>query len=111
MSGLSRLGRRPVPFPVRFWSKVAVAGPDDCWEWQGAIGSTGYGNLDIDGSTVKAHRVSHLLTHGPIPPGLYVLHSCDNRRCVNPNHLRIGTAQDNADDRRIRGRGRKLTAA
>lgn len=83
----------------RFWDKVKKS--DGCWEWQGAVGSHGYGNF-YDGTKYwTAHRYSHFMNKGDI--GLFVLHSCDNKRCVNPAHLRSGTAKENTADMVKRG--------
>lgn len=87
----------------RFWAKVDGRGPDDCWEWQGAT-AEGYGLFIVWGHPTRAHRVAWEFTHGPIPAGLLVLHSCDNPPCVNPAHLRIGTDADNTADMHARGR-------
>lgn len=99
----------------RFWSKVNKDGsiPEHrpelgpCWEWQGACDSSGYGSKDINHKIVSTHRLSWTLVHGDIPDGFYVCHSCDNPNCVNPKHLWLGTSQDNALDRSIKGRNRK----
>lgn len=96
-----------------FWYKAKTAGPDECWVWHGMRDRYGYGRVSIpmpnrDGKTrilVGAHRVSQMLNSGePIPPGMIVLHSCDNPPCVNPAHLRVGTHLDNAADKFSRGR-------
>ena len=86
-----------------------------CWEWTGAMLKTGYGAIrDDEGKTARAHRFSYELHKGPITARRLVLHSCDNRRCVNPAHLRLGTHSDNMLDaierKRIKmGRRAKLT--
>lgn len=76
-----------------------------CWEWQWGLDSHGYGQMKLNGSSFRAHRASWIKHNGPIPEGLNVLHSCDNRRCINPDHLFLGTHQDNMDDRENKGRG------
>lgn len=75
-----------------------------CWLWIGALSPNGYGVFGGAGS--KAHRRSYEYHKGPIPSGLWVLHSCDNRACVNPSHLRTGTRRDNIDDMVRRRRNR-----
>ncbi len=92
----------------RFWSRVAItANPDKCWEWQGLVdGPMGYGKTQITTPTGKirsAHRVAYYLVSG-VMPKLHILHSCDNPKCVNPNHLREGTSHDNKQDAVSRGR-------
>jgi len=78
----------------------------DCWEWRVARGAGGYGGICIKGKNYIAHRVAWLLFRGEIPNGLLVLHKCDNRRCVNPDHLFLGTHLDNARDKIAKGRDR-----
>ena len=96
-------------FTKRFWSKVVIKGEDDCWEWQNATQSRGYGSLGIGkkGRTGLAHRVAYFLAYGDFPDGLCVLHKCDNRKCCNPNHLFLGTNQDNVDDKVSKARQAK----
>ena len=85
----------------RFWDKVDKSG--DCWEWQGATAS-GYGRIYFNGKYDGAHRVSLLLSGVDIPSGMCVLHTCDNKLCVNPDHLRIGSQSDNIKDMYEKGR-------
>lgn len=77
-------GRRPVE--ERFWEKVKKA-EHGCWKWIGAINSHGYGHLVVDGKYVRAHRLAFELHCGPIPTRKQIHHICENRSCVNPEHL------------------------
>lgn len=89
-----------------------MAGPDACWVWRGPCSRRGgYGLVHIKGVIHKAHRLAWELTHGPIPDGLHVLHSCDNPPCCNPAHLRLGTHAENMADKAARGRAPSLGGA
>lgn len=86
----------------RFWEKVDKKNSDVCWNWLAAIDHLGYGKFNYPEANNYAHRTSWILTYGPIPKGLWILHKCDNPRCVNPNigHLYLGTPTDNERDAR-----------
>lgn len=86
--------------------KVAAGKPDECWPWRASLTGVGYGQLVVRQCHYAAHRVAYTLAHGAIPQGAFVLHSCDNRCCCNPAHLRLGTAADNTHDMMMRGRRR-----
>lgn len=83
--------------------KVSQEPNSGCWLWTGASGTNGYGFFCL-GKTMSAHRASYLLHRGEIGPGLQVRHRCDNRLCVSPDHLELGSHQDNMDDRASRDR-------
>lgn len=91
----------------RFWEKVEMCGPDECWPWRGKITKDGYGQFTYwDGQKVKtvlAHRFSFGQTN-EIPDGKNVLHSCDNPPCCNPGHTFVGTQADNVADCAAKGR-------
>lgn len=90
---------------TRFWNKVAIKSSSECWIWQGAkFRDQGYGRIIINYKDVRAHRVSWELVNGPIPSGLLICHHCDNRLCVNPKHLFLGTHKDNNQDCVNKGR-------
>lgn len=95
---------RPLSLEERFWSKVAKAEGDACWEWLGKIHDHGYGLFTINKKHARAHRVAWEMTHGQIPVGHIVRHRCDNRSCVRVDHLLLGTHGQNADDATSRKR-------
>lgn len=97
----------------RFWARVDRRGSDECWPWMGVLSSGGQGAAWDGSRQVAAHRLAWALTNGPVPAGLYVLHSCEGRyrpgdissyRCCNPAHLRPGTPAENMADKVAAGR-------
>ena len=86
-------------FALRFWGKVKKRS-SGCWEWQAGRDGSGYGLFwhPERKKNVGAHRVAYELANGVPPGNMFVLHSCDNPLCVNPDHLSLGTLQDNVDD-------------
>lgn len=105
-------GRHASPPEHRFWSQVDKQGPihptlgTRCWLWTGTRlhRGQGYGQIAVDRVRYMAHRYSWILHNGPIPEGLQACHHCDNKGCVNPKHLFLGTSQDNQDDKVAKGR-------
>ena len=93
------------PMNERFFKHVKKSGANDCWEWTADLSRAGYGSIwDSDKKkNASAHRFSYELHHGDIPDGLQVMHSCDNKKCVNPNHLSLGTPLQNTRDAVERG--------
>lgn len=89
---------------ARFWSKVDVSTKNKCWNWKSPNHEFGYGQFRFNGKSKTSHRVALIFWSGKEEKNLFVLHSCDNPRCCNPNHLRWGTAKDNFNDCVERGR-------
>lgn len=92
---------------ARFWTKVAVAGPDDCWIWQAGRDIWGYGTFWLNGTSCHAQRVAYAIASCVEPGDLLVCHDCpggDQPACVNSGHLWLGTAGENAADRHKKGR-------
>ena len=93
------------PLVLRLWRRVARG--EACWLWTGNTDAEGYGRIALENGLVRrTHQAAWIVTYGPIPPGLHVLHECDNPPCVNPAHLWLGTHADNMADRDAKGRGR-----
>jgi hypothetical protein len=94
---------------ARFWAKVDICGPDDCWPWLGAVGASGHGRFKVAGKLYSPHRISYTLANGDIENvdefhGTVVRHTCDNPPCCNPGHLVDGRQLDNVKDMELRGR-------
>lgn len=87
----------------RFLSKVQVV-ESGCHEWTNVLNRGGYGKFHFEGKQEPAHRVAYILFKGEIPQGRWVLHKCDNRKCVNPEHLFLGDCKDNIEDMDKKGR-------
>ena len=94
----------------RFLECVHVGSQKDCWEWKKPR-KNGYGRFRLMGRVEGAHRASWILHKGPIPPGIFVCHHCDNPPCVNPKHLFLGTSKDNVQDSLKKGRFNKKRQA
>jgi hypothetical protein len=98
------MGAPHAPPDVRLWRRVDKRDiPGGCWLWRGTT-SGGYGLLRTAGRNVQVHRFSYEIAHGAIPEGVCVLHRCDVRNCVNPDHLFLGTRVDNNADMVAKGR-------
>ena len=94
---------KPTPIEQRFWTKVRKT--DGCWLWTGGVfQANGYGQVSVNRRPDLAHRVAWRLSRGPIPVGKWVLHHCDNHRCVRPDHLFIGDQFANMRDMAAKGR-------
>jgi hypothetical protein len=94
----------------RFWGKVAITANNNfCWNWLGNIRNkrSGYGRFSVKSSYFSSHRVSFFINTGLDPKEKLVMHSCDNRKCCNPNHLSLGTGLDNMRD--MINKGRKVS--
>jgi hypothetical protein len=99
---------KPRSIDERFWGRVQKT--EGCWIWIGYLDKAGYGRIQRGKRNLAAHRLSFELHFGSIPDGLCVCHRCDNPACVHPDHLFLGTHQDNMEDSRKKGRkAKKLT--
>ena len=84
--------------------KKASVSESGCWEWHGKIMHKGYGVLSVNNKETRAHRASYEVFVGAIPDGMVIMHMCDNRRCINPDHLKPGTHKQNVQDAVAKGR-------
>lgn len=107
---------RPANTPEVLWSKVSQRGVDECWPWTGYVTKSGYGRTWIGDKGYYAHRVIYALANpglierngpGDAHEDAFVMHTCDNPGCCNPNHLKVGTHQDNMDDKVSKNRQKK----
>lgn len=87
-----------------FWDRVNKNGPNGCWEWTALKDADGYGLFCFESKRYSAHRFVYKIRNITIPQGHFILHSCDNPCCCNPDHLRIGTVRDNVTDAMNRNR-------
>lgn len=97
------------PVQIRFWRYVNKT--ESCWLWTGATRDFGYGVINMggrNGKAERAHRLSWILHNGEIPENMCVCHICDNPLCVNPDHLFLGTRDDNNKDMQQKGRYDKV---
>lgn len=90
--------------PSRFWERVAVKSPSECWPWLGSVDRDGYGRASLKGKKMLASRLAYILATGKNPEDLLVCHHCDNPPCCNPSHLYAGTKSDNERDKFKRGK-------
>jgi hypothetical protein len=91
---------------IRRFNSRYIESESGCHEWSGSL-KGGYSHMRVGGLSFMAHRLSYHINNGPIEDGMFVCHRCDNRKCVRPDHLFLGTHQDNMDDMMAKGRGNR----
>lgn len=87
-----------------FWRLIDKDGINGCWNWLGRVNNKGYGQYGLNGKSHFSHRLSYNLINGEVPKNMYLCHKCDNPKCCNPEHLFVGTPQDNMIDKIIKRR-------
>lgn len=103
-----KIPRVKISMEKRFLESIDKKGENECWEYKAGKNQQGYGQLWYDDKNMRAHIVAYMLAYGEIPNGMCVLHHCDRPSCCNPNHLFLGTQQDNVKDMLNKGRGKYL---
>ena len=97
--------RPPGPISPRFWIKVEIKESNECWPWKASLGFGGYGKFKVKGTYIVAHIIAFMLANNTtIEEGKIIMHTCDNKICCNPFHLKLGTVSDNNADKVSKGR-------
>lgn len=96
-----------LPIAERLFSRIKKDEVTGCWNWTGGKTGGGYGAIGVNNRTELAHRVSYEWHFGQIADGLFVCHRCDNRACINPDHMFLGTQEQNMSDKTAKQRQAK----
>ena len=104
---MSRPEKTDAEFEVHFWSCVEKT--ENCWEWTAGLDGRGYGAIWRRGRKRRAHRIAYELVNGPIEDSLLACHHCDNKKCVNPAHIFVGTHVDNMQDWTKKGKNKLVS--